>query len=224
MYLLQQPHKYEFMLEMPRKSIDICPPGVFCITPGVTLFLTIFIIILLVGLVLIQNMNDTTTTLQNMTAKQFFNANAFQQRPPPPVQIALGMGGDDRYTRAPEPLRSWAAPPAIPVGGALPPPFGFATQGLPDKYQSYGFIQTLNGQTLPLYGRRLATRSDRYNYYTRTDTYNPVPIPVMFKGRDCQDSVGCEEIFNGDKVLTGAGTEGKVSVYQFDGPPYIPYI
>ena len=85
-------------------------------------------------------------------------------------------------------------------------------------------LVALNGQTLPLYGRRLATRSDRYNYYTRTDTYNPVPIPVMFKGRDCQDSVGCEEIFNGDKVLTGAGTEGKVSVYQFDGPPYIPYI
>jgi hypothetical protein len=208
---------------MVRKSEPYCPPGVFCISPGVIVFLIALLAILVVGLVFVQA--DTTTQLSNLTAKQFFNANAFQQRPPPPVQIALGVGGgDDRYTRSPEPLRSWAAPPAIPVGGAVPPPFGFATQGLPDKYQSYGFIQTINGQTLPLYGRRLATRSDRYNYYTRTDTYNPIPVPVRFKGRDCQDSVGCEEMYNGDKVLTGNGLEGKVSMYQFDGPPYIPYL
>ena len=208
---------------MVRKSELYCPPGVFCISPGVIVFLVALLAILVVGLVFMQT--DTATQVSNLTAKQFFNANAFQQRPPPPVQIALGVGGgDNRYTQAPEPLRFWSAPPAIPVGGAVPPPFGFATQGLPDKYQSYGFIQTLNGQTLPLYGRRLATRSDRYNYYTRTNTYNPIPVPVQFKGRDCQDSVGCEEIFNGDKVLTGNGLEGKVSVYQFDGPPYIPYL
>lgn len=208
---------------MARKLIDTCPPGVFCITPGVIVFLVVLLGILLTGLYLVQT--ETTEQVRALTTKQFFNANAFQQRPPPPVQIALGInGGDDRYTRAPEPLRFWAAPPAIPVGGALPPPFGFATQGLPDKYQSYGFIQTINGQTLPLYGRRTAGRSDRYNYYTRTDTYNPIPIPVQYKGRDCQDSVGCEEVFNGDKVQTGNGIEGKVSVYQFDGPPYIPYL
>jgi hypothetical protein len=28
-------------------------------------------------------------------------------------------------------------------------------------------------QLLPLYGRQTAYRSDRYNYYTRTDTYTP---------------------------------------------------
>ena len=207
---------------MVRKSAPYCPPGVFCLTPGVTIFLIFLVVALLAGgLLLQQNLQQAQ---MDMSAKRFFNKDAFDQRPPPPVQIALGMGGDDRYTRAPEPLKFAYGPPAIPVGGALPPPFGYATQGLPDKYQSYGFIQTINGQTLPLYGRRLATRSDRYNYYTRTDTYNPVPIPVQFKGRDCQDGVGCEEIFNGDKVLTGNGLEGKVSVYQFDGPPYIPYI
>jgi hypothetical protein len=115
-------------------------------------------------------------------------------------------------------------PPMIPVGGALPPPFGYATQGLPDKYQSYGFIMTENGQTLPLYGRRLATRSDRFNYYTRTDTYNPIQMPVRYKARDCQDSVGCEEVYSGDHVSLPNGIQGKVSVYQSDGPPYIPYV
>lgn len=160
----------------------------------------------------------------DIATKQFFNKDAFDQRPPPPVQIHLGMGGDDRYTRAPEPLKFAYGPPMIPVGGALPPPFGFATQGFPDKYQSYGFIMTDNGQTLPLYGRRTAGRSDRYNYYTRTDTYNPIQMPVVFKKRDCQDSVGCEEIFSGDHVRLPNGLSGKVSVYQSDGPPYIPYV
>jgi hypothetical protein len=207
---------------MVRKSVAYCPPGVFCLTPGVTIFLVFIVAMLLSGLLFVRQ--SFLTSEVDIATKRFFNKDAFDQRPPPPVQIALGLGGDDRYTRAPEPLKFAYGPPMIPVGGALPPPFGFATQGLPEKYQSYGFIMTENGQTLPLYGRRLATRSDRFNYYTRTDTYNPIQMPVRFKGRDCQDSVGCEEVYDGDHINLPNGQKGKVSVYQSDGPPYIPYV
>ena len=157
--------------------------------------------------------------------------NSTQQQPAPPTYIrspripepsptvVVNAGGDDRYTRAPEPLRFWNAPAQMPVRGAL---FGVPTQGLPEQYQSYGFITTSDGQTLPLYGRRTAGRSDRYNYYTRTDSYNPIPIPIRYKGRDCQDSIGCDELFNGEHVRTVNGNEGKVNIYQYDGPMYIP--
>ena len=187
-----------------------CPPGVFCFTPEVFLFI-IFVLIGCLGALVYMN-----TTQQAQVPPTYIHR---PRIPEPSPSVVVNAGGDDRYTRAPEPLRFWNAPAQMPVRGAL---FGVPTQGLPEQYQSYGFITTSDGQTLPLYGRRTAGRSDRYNYYTRTDSYNPIPIPIRYKGRDCQDSIGCDELFNGEHVRTVNGNEGKVNIYQYDGPMYIP--
>ena len=189
-----------------------CPPGVFCFTPEVFLFI---IFMLVGGLGALIYMNSTHV----QPIRNQYVSHAPPQ--PPAAPVIVNTGGDDRYTRAPQPLRLWNTPSEMPVRGAM---FGFPTQGLPEQYQSYGFINTSDGQTLPLYGRRTAGRSDRFNYYTRTDSYNPIPIPVRYKGRDCQDSIGCEELFNGEHVRTVNGNEGKVNIYQYDGPTYIPGI
>ncbi len=185
-----------------------CPPGVFCFTPEVFLFI-IFILIGCLGALVYMNTTQQAPPTYIRSPRI----------PEPAPSVVVNAGGDDRYTRAPEPLRFWNAPTQMPVRGAL---FGVPTQGLPEQYQSYGFITTSDGQTLPLYGRRTAGRSDRYNYYTRTDSYNPIPIPIRYKGRDCQDSIGCDELFNGEHVRTVNGNEGKVNIYQYDGPMYIP--
>lgn len=187
-----------------------CPPGVFCFTPEVFLFI-IFVLVGCLGALVYMN-----STQQQQAPPVYIRK---PRIPEPSPTVVVNTGGDDRYTRAPEPLRFWNAPAQMPVRGAL---FGVPTQGLPEQYQSYGFITTSDGQTLPLYGRRTAGRSDRYNYYTRTDSYNPIPIPIRYKGRDCQDSIGCDELFNGEHVRTVNGNEGKVNIYQYDGPMYIP--
>jgi hypothetical protein len=84
-----------------------------------------------------------------------------------------------------------------------------------------GVLDGGDGKVLPLYGRRVAPRSDFFNYYTRTDTYNPIPLPVTFQKRDCQDSNGCKEVFSGDEiVISPTGDSGKVTLYGFDGPRY----
>jgi hypothetical protein len=84
-----------------------------------------------------------------------------------------------------------------------------------------GILDGGDGKLLPLYGRRVAPRSDFFNYYTRTDTYNPVAVPVRFKQRDCQDGVGCHEVMSGDEVdISLTGQKGKVTLYGFDGPRY----
>jgi hypothetical protein len=86
-------------------------------------------------------------------------------------------------------------------------------------------MTTPDGQVLPLYGRRTATSTDRWNYYTRTDTYNPVPIPVSYMKRDCMDDVGCNELMDGEVVKNfGTNAESKVHIYRMDGPKYIPGI
>jgi hypothetical protein len=101
-------------------------------------------------------------------------------------------------------------------------PINIPTQGLPESFQSVGIIN-VGEQVLPLYGRRTAGGSDRWNYYTRTDTYNPVPVPVQFQRRDCMDDVGCSEIMSGEDVKIDAlRKEGKTNIYRFDGPKYIP--
>jgi hypothetical protein len=128
-------------------------------------------------------------------------------------------GGDDRYTRAPRPQRMWDNGPEIPIRGALDP---IATRGAPESYQQMGILTAHDGKLLPLYGRRVAPRSDYFNYYTRTDTYNPVAVPVRLGRRDCQDSTGCSEVFNGDKVqMTPTGESATVTLYGFDGPRYV---
>jgi hypothetical protein len=137
--------------------------------------------------------------------------------------MMIQQGGDSRFDRAPQPLRDWMAQPEFPPRGGLSSlPFNIPTQGLPESFQSIGTIN-VGEQVLPLYGRRTAGSSDRWNYYTRTDTYNPVPVPIQFQRRDCMDDVGCQEIMSGESVTVDAlHKDGKTSIYRMGGPKYIP--
>jgi hypothetical protein len=189
----------------------------------------LFLLLLLVGLMLGYFLTISSPSLR--FAGQQLQQQQVVAPPQQPVEISVvSQGGDDRYSRPPRPQRLWDNGPELPPRGALLPPDGgrlinMRTQGLPETYQSMGLLKTEDGQLLPLYGRRVATRSDRYNYYTRTDSYNPVPLPIKYKRRDCQDDVGCEELFNGDEVMvTPTGNRATATLYQFDGPTYIPAI
>jgi hypothetical protein len=189
-----------------------CPPGVFCLSPGFLVLLGLLAAVLIFFLRPID-----PTFIYQATAPAPAQA---------PVQVSVvNEKGDDRYTRAPRPLRLWDNGPEYPVRGSLPGlgVFNQPTQGLPEAYQSMGVLQTENGQILPLYGRRTAYSNNRYNYYTRTDTNNPVPLPINYKRRDCQDSNGCDELFSGEtiKILPTGGT-ATATIYQFDGPLYVP--
>jgi hypothetical protein len=192
------------------KKGGICPPGILCLTPTLGVFLLLGIGVSLYILLA----TPSSSSQPRQSASQ-------------PIQIfnqGLNGGGDDRYTRAPEPLRVWQSPPDL-RGAMIPPgavPINVSTRGLPQAYQQMGIIKA-GDQLLPLYGRQTAYRSDRYNYYTRTDTYNPIQLPVRFQRRDCMDSIGCEELFGGENVsVSGIGKDGRVEVYKFDGPTYIP--
>jgi len=145
---------------------------------------------------------------------------------PPPVNVysTTNTNSDSRYNQAPEPLRFWQSSPDL-RGALIPPgaiPINISTRGLPQAFQQSGIIKS-GDQILPLYGRQTAYRSDRYNYYTRTDSYNPVQLPVRYQRRDCMDDIGCDELLGGESVkIAGLGKEGHVEVYKYDGPKYIP--
>ena len=147
------------------------------------------------------------------------------------IQTPSAQRGDDRYTRAPRPQRMWDNGQETPVRGAMggspaanmldPIP----TRGAPEAYQQMGVMVGPDGKPLPLYGRRTAPRSDKFNYYTRTDSYNPVAMPVTFNSKDCQDNAGCNELSSGDSIrISPTGESAKVTLYGFDGPRYSPDI
>lgn len=128
---------------------------------------------------------------------------------------------DDRYSQAPKPLRMWRAPPDTSVWNPTTLP-SVATRGLPESFQTIGLLQYPGGDLKPLLGRRTAGSNDRWNYYTRTDTYNPVPLPLSQGRRDCMDDTGCNEVFDGDNLKSMGGEQVKVKLYKMNGPTYIP--
>ena len=187
-----------------------CPPGVVCLTPSVVLGG-----LLLAAVIAAFVLGPWSKPVHSVTLPML---------PQQPI-IVNSESGDDRYTRAPKPERHWMTQPDLPTGaeiyGKLP---RIPTRGIPETYQSMGIITLGDGKILPLYGRRTASRSDRFQYYTRTDTYNPVQLPIKVKRRDCQDDVGCDELFNDDDVSIQSLGTGKTTIYRFDGPTYVPGI
>jgi hypothetical protein len=75
---------------------------------------------------------------------------------------------------------------------------------------------------LPLYGRKLYNRSDRWQYYTATDKNNMMRLPLNYENRDCEDDVGCKELYNGDKITVDIykDREFTATIYRIDSPRY----
>jgi hypothetical protein len=196
-----------------------CPPGMVCFPNRFELFSSpTLILIIIIGIVVV---------LVILSQKVSPSVIVF----PEASQKHVIQSGDDRYTRAPEPRRDWNSPPDLSqfywqghgqgqsvgqsVGQRPEPSFNIPTQGLPEQYQSMGIVKTSDAKLLPLFGRRSLSSRDRYNYYTRTDSYNPIPIPLEIQGRDCQDQVGCPELYNGDKVRIPTLNEtGEITIYK----------
>jgi hypothetical protein len=200
-----------------------CVPGHFCITKS-GLFIILLLIILIGFAIIIYNDNGNIKTQKDSYHRNVYHPERVREKPIN-IQITTS-GGDGRYMQAPQPLRDWMSQPELPPIGAIGSvPFGIATKGMPEKYQSVGIITTDSGDALPLYGRRTTMGGDRWNYYTRTDTYNPVQLPLHIGKRDCTEDIGCNEVSNGDELkLPVKGQTGRVTLYNNSGPRYYPGI
>jgi hypothetical protein len=95
-------------------------------------------------------------------------------------------------------------------------------RGAPIKQYKPGYMQQMgvitgNGETLPLYGKEVRGRRDRYHYYTTTGGENLYSVPISHNARDCMDDIGCEELYGNETVsVTGKTGSYAVNLYRTD--------
>jgi len=96
-------------------------------------------------------------------------------------------------------------------------------------YQQVGVLYNTNpegdSKVLPLFGRPTYAGSQKWNYYTNTDGYNPIKLSLQLGNRDCLDQVGCNEINDADTIsIPELNGTFKVRIYQTIAPSYIPNV
>lgn len=97
------------------------------------------------------------------------------------------------------------------------------------NYRQMGLLTPLNGKSkdniLPLMGRPIFTNRDKWQYYSTSNQYNNVKLPISRNGKSCTNEYGCDKLYNGDTVyVEGANEAYKVTVYDNDTIKYLPLV
>lgn len=99
------------------------------------------------------------------------------------------------------------------------------------EYQQVGILSANETDkepiVLPLFGKKIYGRNDRFNYYTATDKNNMMRIPIKFENKDCEDSIGCNQIYDKDTLTIDIYQDKTftATIYKNDVPKYFasPY-
>jgi hypothetical protein len=104
-------------------------------------------------------------------------------------------------------------------------PINIPTRGYEPTFQQVGTINK-GDKILPLYGRPTYPGSDKYQYYTETDQYRALKLQIFNKTRECNNDLGCNELYDKDDVTVPqyGNDQFKVTLYDFDKPRYIPFV
>jgi|TARA_B110000977_G_scaffold55361_1_gene75431 hypothetical protein len=87
----------------------------------------------------------------------------------------------------------------------------------PGQMQQMGIITGAGDVTMPLYGKEVRGRRDRYHYYTTTPGQQIYPIPLSHNARDCMEDIGCQELYGNETVsVTGKTGSFAVKMYRTD--------
>jgi hypothetical protein len=84
----------------------------------------------------------------------------------------------------------------------------------PGYMQQMGLVVGPNEETLPLYGKEVRGRRDRYHYYTTTPGEQVYPVPVSVDGRECTDDIGCQELY-GNETVSVLGKTGSFTAKMY---------
>tara|TARA_B100000482_G_C12545101_1_gene273794 strand:- start:460 stop:966 length:507 start_codon:yes stop_codon:yes gene_type:complete len=103
------------------------------------------------------------------------------------------------------------------------------TRGEKTDYRSVGVISQ-GERLLKLMGRETYSGSDKWQYYALSDQFNSARLTVVKNGRECDDTLGCNELYDRDLVIVPDISENlqfKVNIHDnldSDKLKYIPFV
>jgi len=179
-----------------------CPPGVFCIENVTIMF--ICVIFLVIGLFVYYRStsygNGTCTSSSNGSGYKAENIIINTGSP----KMPKGRGDDVFFDIYQAPLRDdrYLTGGALDIRGNVRIPINVSTQGTDDsEYRQVGILTRVKDELiLPLMGRPLFTRRDKWNFYTLNDKNNMIKLPVKVNGKSGTSEYGCDNVYNGDHV------------------------
>ena len=203
-----------------------CPIGFFCFDTQ-TAGLIIAISVLFIGFHAFYKKTNINTLNQMKKENYQILENRINQLEnkelvavsPSPTMDAMLVNKD--FERIVNPL----LPPERSYNSTYRVPINMPTRGFSDNYQQVGAINS-GDKILPLFGRPRWPGASKWNYYTSTDSFQSVKLPVNFKSRDCLDEIGCDEVYVGDSVgipQFGQERDFKANIYRLDKPYYLPF-
>ena len=88
-----------------------------------------------------------------------------------------------------------------------------------DNFRMLGTITDSSGSLgpLPIFGKPNHVYRGRNLYYTRNDTFNPVPLAIHVNGKNCMSPQGCDDIQTADNIAVpqlGKDTPWSVNLYD----------
>jgi hypothetical protein len=87
----------------------------------------------------------------------------------------------------------------------------------PGYVQQMGVLVGPDDETLPLFGKEVRGRRDRYHYYTVTPGEQVYSLPVTHGDRDCMDDIGCQELYGNETVsILGQTGSFQTKLYRTD--------
>ena len=200
-----------------------CPPGVLCIE-NMSIFYVVMLILILFYVmyntifkpIVVNNNNHNNTT--NPSARGLFlpsypytnlGKDVLLDPYAPPLS-------DDRYF-VPQINR-------VPYG-TMPINVSTNVGAVDTNYRQMGILTALGtkGKICALMGRPLFTNRDKWQYYTMSDQYNSIKLPISRNGKSCTNEYGCDRLFDGDTVyIEGINEAYKATIYDNDTIRYIP--
>lgn len=173
-----------------------------------------------------QQMATYETQLQTLQTKTETQARS----PPSPPELAYGVSATESIRQLMNPiapplrLSSYRQLQSVHTRG---PSSGYIQMGVLMEDIPEGGTEgsTREKKMIPLYGEETYRGSNRYRYFTETDGFRSVKLPIQFKSRDCLEDQGCETIYDTDNVnVSGFTHPFKATIYKMEPIRYNPNV
>jgi hypothetical protein len=137
-----------------------------------------------------------------------------------PVSGYSLMAGDTLMNPYAPPLRP---PDVVPIN--VPTNIGTSFS----SYRQVGILTPNHGnkgnneKILALMGRPLYTNRDKWQYYTMSDSFNSIKLPIYVRGRSAMNEYGVDSLYDRDVVrVEGYNHPFRVTIYENNGLQYLP--